>query len=154
MPGVLVQLFAPVTTPDPHWNPKYAALITPAVGAPTVKSTPLLTLLPTATTTFPELAPTGTLAVILEALQFTIGAVVPLKITVPWLDPKFDPSIVTNAPTTPVVGYRAVMFGDGGPFTVKSTPLLPVVPAITTTRPLVAPVGTVVAMDVSVQLVI
>jgi len=69
-----------------------------------VKSTPLLTLLPTVTTTFPDTASDGTLVVIEDALHFTIGAIVPLKITLPALDPKFVPTIVTNEPTTPVGG--------------------------------------------------
>lgn len=69
-----------------------------------MKSTPLLALLPTVTTTFPDAAPVGTFVVIDDALQPTIGAVVPLNVTVPAVEPKLVPTIVTNALTTPMEG--------------------------------------------------
>jgi hypothetical protein len=49
-------------------------------------------------------------------------AVVVLNLTVllPWVEPKFAPVIVTDAPTAPVVGDRLLMLGK----TVKLTPLL------------------------------
>lgn len=58
----------------------------------TLKLTPLLALLETVTTTFPVVAPVGTVAVILVAPQAVAVAAVPLNFTVlePWLDPKFD----------------------------------------------------------------
>ena len=47
---------------------------------------------------------------------------------------------VTVIPTAPNVGFKPEMFG--GPGTVNTTPLLDVVPAVTTTGPVVAPAGT------------
>jgi hypothetical protein len=73
---------------------------------------------------FPVVAPEGTVASILVALQLVTAAAVPLKLTVPvpWLDPKFVPVIVTEAPTGPHVGDTLVMLGGGT--TVKFTLLL------------------------------
>jgi hypothetical protein len=84
------------------------------VIAITVKLTPLLGV-PTVTTTFPEVAPVGTLTCILLALQLagTIVAATPLNLTVlvPGVDPKPLPKIVTVAPITPDVGDRLVIDG-------------------------------------------
>ena len=57
----------------------------------TVKPTPLLATPETVTTTFPVVAPLGTVVAIVVAPQLVTGAVVPLKLTVlvPWVDPKF-----------------------------------------------------------------
>ena len=65
------------------------------------------------TTTFPVVAPLGTVTAILVALQLVGVAAIPLNVTVlvPWLDPKFVPVIVTVAPTAPVVMDRLVMLG-------------------------------------------
>jgi hypothetical protein len=51
-------------------------------AAVTVKVTPLLALLETVTTTLPVVAPVGTVAVMLDALQLVVVAVVPLNLTV------------------------------------------------------------------------
>jgi hypothetical protein len=118
----------------------------------TVKFDPLL-LTPSAnTTTFPVVAPPGTVTVMLVALQLETVAVVPLKLTVPdpCVEPKFVPVMVTAAPTAPVVIDRLVMLGAGT--TVKEDPLL-FTPVFTTTFPVVAPVGTVTATLVTLQLV-
>src|ERR1700728_2811105 len=124
------------------------------LGAPTtVKLFPLL-LTPLAnTTTLPVVAPVGTVTAILVALQLVTVAVVPLNFTVldPWVEPKFVPAIVTDAPTAPVVIERLVILG--APTTVKLTPLLFTPLANTTTLPVVAPVGTVTAILVALQLV-
>jgi len=82
-------------------------------AATTVKLTPLLALFETVTTTFPVVAPDGTVATILLALQLVAVAVAPLNLTVlvPWVEPKFDPVIVTKAPTAPEVGDKLVMLG-------------------------------------------
>jgi hypothetical protein len=69
----------------------------------------------------------------------------------PWLAPKLDPLIVTDVPTGPTDGLKFVIVGDG--VTVKFIPLLATLPTVTTTLPVVAPVGTLVAMLVSLQLV-
>jgi len=118
----------------------------------TVNEMPLLALLPTVTTTLPVVAPVGTVATIEVALQLPIVvAAVPLNLTVlvPWVDPKFRPVIVTDAPTAPEVGERLLMLGN----TVNATPLLFTPLAKTTTLPVVAPVGTVTLIEVALQLV-
>ena len=61
------------------------------------------------------------------------------------------PVIVTDVLTGPEVGLRLVMFG--GVTTVKTTPLLATPPTVTTTLPVVAPVGTGTAIVVALQLV-
>ena len=68
---------------------------------------------------------------------------------VPCVAPKFNPVIVTDAPTAPEVGDRLLMLGN----TVKDTPLLFTPLANTTTLPVVAPVGTVTLIEVALQLV-
>lgn len=92
------------------------------VGGPvTVKGTPLLAAPPTAvTTTFPVVAPAGTVAVMLVSLQLLMPPAVPLKLTPPCEDPKFVPEMTTEVPTAPAFGERLVMFGG----TVNRTPLL------------------------------
>jgi len=78
-----------------------------------VKVMPLLGTPPTVTTTGPVVAPTGTMAMMLVALQFDTVAGVLLNATVldPIDAPKFVPVIVIDAPTAPVVWLRLVMFG-------------------------------------------
>jgi hypothetical protein len=60
--------------------------------------------------------------------------------------------IVTDAPTAPEVGERLVSVGVAR--TVNDTPLLDAPLTVTTTLPVVAPVGTFATMDVLPQLVI
>src|SRR5947209_5835884 len=117
----------------------------------TVKLLPLLAAPDTVTTTFPVVAPLGTVATMLVALQLVAVAVVVLNLTVlvPCVSPKFQPVIVTDAPTAPVVGDRLVMLG----VTVKGLPLLSTPLACTTTFPVVAPAGTVVAILVALHVV-
>lgn len=128
---------------------------TKAMGAAaaTVKLTPLLARPPTATTTFPVVAPAGTGTAMLVALHEVGVAEIPLNVTalVPCDAPKLLPLIVTDAPTGPDVGLKLLMLG--GVVTVKVTPLLLTPLASTTTFPVVAPVGTVAVMLVSLQLV-
>src|SRR6266513_452814 len=149
-----------VTVPVPCELPKFDPVtVTAAPTAPdvidklvilgagtTVKLDPLLFTPLACTTTFPVLAPLGTVVVILVAVQVPTVAVVPLNFTVPvpWLDPKFDPVIVTVAPTAPVVTDKLVILGAGT--TVKFTPLLAWLDTVTTTFPVVAPLGTVTAI--------
>ena len=117
-----------------------------------MKLTPLLGVEFTFTTTLPVVAPVGTGTTILLALQLVGIAVTPLKVTElpPWLDPKFEPLIVTTAPTRPDVGDRLIMLGTS---TVKLTPLLGVEFTVTTTLPVVAPVGTGTTILLALQLV-
>lgn len=120
---------------------------------PTVNATPLLASPPTVTTTFPELAPLGTTTTMVEALQLVELAAVPLKVTVlePCDVPKFDPAMVTEAPTGPEAGLRLEMLG--GTKTVKGAPLLARPLTVTTTLPVAAPLGTGTTMLVAFQLV-
>lgn len=119
----------------------------------TVNEMPLLATPPTVTKTLPLVAPVGTGATMLVALQLAGVAAVPLKVTVlePWVAPKFTPVIVTEAPTAPEVGLRLVIAGVV--VTVKATPLLAAPPTVTTTLPEVAPDGTGATMLVELQLV-
>jgi hypothetical protein len=90
----------------------------------TVKFTPFV-LTPLAfTTTFPVVAPDGTVTPMLVALHEETVAAVPLNLTVPLpcAEPKFAPVMVTAAPTAPDVTDRLVIVGVGN--TVKFTPLL------------------------------
>ena len=59
--------------------------------------------------------------------------------------------MVTEVPTPPEVGDRLVMLGAVE--TVKLTPLLATPPTVTTTLPVVAPVGTGATIEVALQLV-
>src|SRR5678815_3030633 len=122
-------------------------------AAPTVKVTPFEATPPTVTTTLPVVAPLGTGTAIEVALQLVGVAVVPLNVTVlvPCVAPKFVPVIVTEVPTGPEVGDRLVMLGVAP--TVKVTPFEATPPTVTTTLPVVAPLGTGTAIDVALQLV-
>jgi hypothetical protein len=123
------------------------------VPALTVNEYPALACPPTVTTTFPVVAPTGTGAVMLVALQLAGEAVVPLNVTVlpPCVAPKFVPVIVTEVPTAAGFGRIFVMSGAGG-VTVNKCPLLACPPTVTTTFPVVAPTGTGAVMLVALQL--
>jgi len=84
----------------------------------TVKLTPLLATPPTVTTTLPVVAPAGTGATMLPALQLVGVADTPLNFTVlvPCPAPKFAPAIVTDVPATPEAGFRlAILAGEGFP---------------------------------------
>jgi hypothetical protein len=108
----------------------------------TVKAIALLATPLTVTTTFPVVAPVGTGTTMLVALQLVDVAEVPSNVTVlvPWLAPKFVPTIVTEVPAGPEVGVRLVSVGVGS--TVKVTPLLATLATVTTTLPVVALAGT------------
>jgi hypothetical protein len=110
---------------------------------------------PTVTTTFPVVAPAGTGATMLVADQFVGVAVMPLKDTVlvPFVDPKFDPVIVTAVPTAPLAGDRLVMLGAAALVIVNAIALLVIPPTVTTTFPVVAPAGAGTAMLLADQVV-
>ena len=112
---------------------------------------PLLATLPTVTTTFPVVAPTGTFTVMLVALQLLGVAVVPLNVTIllPCVEPKPNPVMTTVAPVAPELGVSLVTPS----VTVKLTPLLATPLTVTTTSPVVAPVGTSATILVAPQLV-
>jgi hypothetical protein len=179
LPGTVTAMLVPVqlatvaavplnlTVPDPCVDPKFVpVIVTEAPTAPvvrerlvilgaetTVKLDPLLFTPLANTTTFPVVAPEGTVTFMLVALQVVTAAVVPLKFTepVPWLAPKAVPVIVTVAPTAPVVIERLVILGDAT--TVKVLALLDTLETVTTTPPVVAPEGTVTTMLVAPQVV-
>jgi hypothetical protein len=101
------------TVPDVGFK---LVMLGPATAAVTVKLAPLLDTPPTVTTTLPVVAPAGTGATMLVALQLVGAAAVPLKVTVlvPWAAPKFAPVIVTELPTAPDVGFTFAMLATGG----------------------------------------
>jgi hypothetical protein len=157
-----------VTAPLPCVDPRFVPVIVTAVptgpevfdrlvilgAGTTVKVTPLLTTPPTVTTTFPVVAPLGTFTFIVPAAQLaTLVAAVPLNVTVlePWGEPKPVPVIVTEAPTAPDDTESTVMLG--GAVRVNVDPLLATPLTVTTTGPLVAPLGTVTPINPAAQLV-
>ena len=145
--------FAPVIVTAPPTGPEAGFKLVIVGGGVTLKFTPLLAAPPTVTTTFPVVAPAGAVVEMLVALQLVAVATIPLNVTalVPCEDPKFVPVIVTAPPMGPELGFRLVIAGGG--VTVKFTPLLATPPTVTTTFPVFAPTGTVVAMLVGLQLV-
>ena len=119
-----------------------------------VNSIPLLPTLPVVTTTRPLVAPEGTEVAIEVSVQLVTIALIPLKVTMPEVDPKFVPTTVTAAPTAPDAGDKLVIVGADDVFTtVKVIPLLAFPFVVTTTFPDVALSGTVVSIAVSVQLI-
>jgi hypothetical protein len=150
VPGVEPK-FAPVIVTDSPATPDGGHRLL-MLGA-TVNDEPLLAKPLTVTTTLPVVAPDGTVATIEVALQLPIVvAVVPLNATVlvPCVDPKFVPAIVTEAPTAPEVGDKLVILGADT--TVNDDPLLATPLTVTTTLPVVVPVGTVATIEVVLQL--
>ena len=123
-------------------------------GAGTVKLTPLLANPPTVTTTAPVVAPAGTVTPMLVALQLVVVATVPPRVTVlvPCVAPKFVPVMVTAVPDAPEFGLTVAIVGPAVEI-VKITPVLDKVPTVTTTLPVVAPVGTFTTIFVPLQLV-
>jgi hypothetical protein len=147
--------FVPAMATEVPTGPEFGERLTRVgAGRVTVKLIPLLAWPPTVTTTLPVVAPPGTGAEIRVALQLVGVAEVPLKVTVldPWLDPKFAPLMVTEVPTGPEVGDRPLIVGAGTE-TAKLAPLLASPPTVTTTFPVVAPLGTLTAMLVALQAV-
>lgn len=122
------------------------------VGVPrTVKLRPFVFTPLAFTMTFPVVAPVGTLATMLVALQLVIVAVVPLNFTfpLPWVAPMLEPAIVIEAPTAPEFGVRLDMLGVAS--TVNALPLLAVPLTVTTTFPVVAPLGTTATILVALH---
>jgi hypothetical protein len=135
--------FVPVTVTDVPTGPLVGERLVMLGVAGTVKPRPLLACPPTVTTTLPVVAPDGTGTTMLAADQLVGVAVVPLNFTVlvPCVAPKLVPLTVTDVPTAPLVGERLVSVGPGT-VTVKVSPLLATPPTVTTTLPVVAPIGT------------
>ena len=120
-------------------------------GIVTVNAKPLLAAPPTVTTTFPLVAPAGTITPMLVADQLVAAAVVPLNFTVlvPCVAPKLLPVIVTAVPAGPLLGATPVREA----VTVYGRLLLARPVTVTTTLPVVAPAGTGTAMLLADQLV-
>jgi hypothetical protein len=152
VPWVVPKL-APATVTDVPTAAEVGDKLLMLGAATTVKLIPLLAALDTVTTTLPVVAPAGTGATMLVALQLVGVAGVPLNVTllVPWEAPKLVPAMVTAFPTGPDVGFKLVMLG--GALTVKFTPLLGMPATVTTMLPVIAPAGTGTAMLVALQLV-
>ena len=150
----MVPKFAPEIVTDIPTAPKVGDKL-PILGVGfTVKLFPLLAIPPTVTTTLPVVAPVGTDALIDVALhEVIVVALVPLNCTVllPWVVPKPVPVIVTEAPSAPEVGDKLVRLGA---VTVNGVPALAIPPTVTTTLPVVAPVGTDALIDVALHEVI
>jgi hypothetical protein len=158
-----------VTVPLPWLAPKLLPLIVtvvatgPLVGdrlvsvgtAITVYVRALLATPPTDTTTLPVVAPDGTVTTMLLADQVIGVAAMPLNVTVlvPGVAPKLLPLMVTAAAAGPLDGERLVSVGVGGADTVNVNALLARPPTVTTTLPVVAPVGTGTTMLVADQVV-
>jgi hypothetical protein len=147
----VVPKFVPVIVTEAPTAPVVMERLVMLGAATTVKLLPLLSTPLAWTITFPVVAPLGTGTTMLVALQVPTVAVVPLNLTVlvPCVVPKFVPVIVTEAPTAPVVMERLVMLGAAT--TVKLLPLLANPDTVTTTFPVVAPVGTETTMLVALQ---
>ena len=80
----------------------------------------------TVTTRLPEVAPAGTVTVMLVSLQLmAVPASTPWKLTVlfPWLAPNPLPAMVTVEPTGPAVAERPVTAGLTAPAPTVSLPI-------------------------------
>jgi len=119
----------------------------------TVNVTPLLFNPPAVTTTEPVVAPTGTGTRMFVSLQLIGVATVPLNVMVlvPCGEPNPDPVMLIVVFAGPEFGDRLLMFGAA--VRVKVTPALDWPPTVTTTGPVVAPVGTGATILVLLQLV-
>src|SRR3972149_3516715 len=116
-----------------------------------VKVTLLLERPFTVTTTGPVAAPMGMSAVMPVSLHVVVLSGAPFKVTVlpPFVVPKFEPFIIIVLFAGPDAGERLVISG----VTVKVTPVLDMPPTVTTTGPVLAPVGTGTIISMSLQLV-
>jgi hypothetical protein len=121
------------------------------VAVLTLKGTALDQAPPCCTWTFPEAALEATVATICVSLQLTtVPGLLPSQTEpVPCADPKPVPEMATCTPAAPDVGETLEMLG--WTVTVKGAPLLAEPLTVTTTLPVVAPLGTVTRMLAAVQ---
>jgi hypothetical protein len=126
----------------------------PLMFGSTMKGEVLLSTPPTVTTTLtlPAVAKAGTVTAMEVSVQVLTTAVwVPnFTVLVPCDRPKLLPLIVTDEPTAPEPADRLLILGGGT--TVKLTPGLVLLPTVTVTLPVTAPLGTVTVIEVSLQL--
>ncbi len=95
----------------------------------------------------PVVAPIGTVLVILVAAEAVTVAATPLKVKIlsSGIVLKFEPLIITVAPTAPFPGLKLAIEGVGE--TLKLDPVVIVIPfTVTDMAPEVAPAGTLVAI--------
>src|SRR5262249_38800094 len=112
---------------------------------------PLLERVPAVTTTLPLVTPFGAVAVMLVSDPAVTVAIWPLNLTVPVVEVKFFPAMVTGAPGSPLAGVGDAIIGA----TVNATPLLVNNPLVSTsTFRVVAPRGTQAWMLESDQVLI
>ena len=114
----------------------------------------MLSTPPTGTPSGPDVAPFGTVAVILVDDHAVKVAVVPLNRTVlaPCVAPKPLPAITTLDGALAAGGVTPEM--EGGTGTVNVVPALGTPLTVTRTGPVEAPAGTTVTIRVAIQLVI
>jgi hypothetical protein len=156
---VLVPWVAPKPEPvipsnDPTANEGLSMLVIDG-GTITVNETPLLSCAPALTTTFPVMAPLGTLATICVSLQLVgVAAILPAdpwKVMLPpfWVAPKLVPATVTEVPTCPEEGVRLIIAGVSVKLAELGTPEM-----VTTTGldPGESPLGKDMVMLVLLQL--
>ena len=143
--------FAPVMLTNEPTGPEDGERVAIVGVGMIVKGTPLLAAPFAVTTRYPVVAPAGTGTRIALSLQLAGVTAVPLNVTVPGVVPKFDPLMVTPAPTGPAVGETLAIMGGG--ITVNSIPLLASQPSATITLPVIAPLGTGTVMLFAPQLV-
>ena len=138
--------FIPVMVTDVVAGPAVGLMLVIPGPDVTVKTIELADTPPTVTTTIPVDAPVGTVTTMAAEDQLVGDAGVPLNVTVlvPCIAPRFEPAIVTDAPTGPIGGLRLVI--TGAKETMKGTALLEVLPTVTTKFPVVAPLGTETAI--------
>lgn len=102
-------------------------------GALTVNCAPGLGAPPAVTTTAPLVAFCGTNAVMLPGVHPVTVAATPLKVTVPWVLPKFEPAMATDVPTEPLLGVKLLIAGGGVLVCTKLAALLVKLPTVTAT---------------------
>ncbi len=150
--GVDIKLVPVIITVVP--TPAAVGLKLEIVGdGNTVKLPELCTVTPPVVTDiFPDVAPAGTVAVIVVEVEAVTVAVVLLNFTtlLAAVVLKFVPVIITVAPTAPLVGLKPEMDGVGS--TVKLDALVIVMPLVDIEiGPEPAPAGTEVVMLVAVE---
>lgn len=146
--------FVPVMTTEVPTGPEVGAnevIVGAAAGPVTVKSW-LLVAVPLGVVTVirPVVALFGTVAVIWVPAAFAENVVAFVRLNLTAVVPtKFEPLIVTDVPTGPLVGEKFVMFGRHVDPTMKLAVLSPDPSGVVTLiLPVVAPAGTVAVIEV------
>jgi hypothetical protein len=128
-------------------------------GGFTVNGTPLLVPPLVVTVTLlapvaavPEIVNVAVICVVLATVTLLTAIPLLLGLTVVAPVTKFVPVSVTDtaAPCAPLFGLTVVIAGAAG-FTVNATALLPTPPTVTTTLPVLAPLGTATVMLLELQ---